>query len=65
MTMDELKKKDNEGLKKLRSEKRLALKQFRFSVAGSQVRNVREGRQLKKDIARIETELTTRNQVLA
>jgi len=63
--MDELKKKDNEGLKKLRSEKRLALKQFRFSVAGSQVRNVREGRQLKKDIARIETELTTRNQVLA
>lgn len=38
-------------------EKREALKSFRFSVAGTQIRSVREGRSIRKDIARILTEL--------
>lgn len=43
-------------LKQLK-EKREALKNFRFSVAGSQIRSVREGRNLRKEIARILTDL--------
>ncbi len=38
-------------------DKREALKKFRFSVAGTQVRSVREGRLIRKDIARLLTEL--------
>jgi ribosomal protein L29 len=38
-------------------EKREALKQFRFGSAGSKTRNVKEGSTLKKDMARIMTEL--------
>jgi ribosomal protein L29 len=39
----------------LLSEKRLALQAFRFAVSGSNVKNVKEGSALKKDIARIQT----------
>jgi ribosomal protein L29 len=42
-------------LQTLISEKRLALRNFRFAVAGSNTRNVKEGNALKKDIARIMT----------
>ena len=42
------------------AEKREALRVFRFGGAGSRSRNVREGRNLRKDIARILTELNTR-----
>ncbi len=41
-------------------EKRLALRNFRFSVAGSNTRNVKEGKSLKKDIARILTVMKTK-----
>lgn len=51
---DFLKKSTNE-LKTLLSEKRVALRNFRFAVSGSNVRNVKEGDKLKKDIARILT----------
>jgi ribosomal protein L29 len=51
---DFLNKTTNE-LKALLSEKRLALRNFRFAVSGSNVRNVKEGNMLKKDIARIMT----------
>ncbi|MCX6701911.1 MAG: 50S ribosomal protein L29 [Candidatus Zambryskibacteria bacterium] len=47
-------------LKSLLSEKRLALRNFRFAVSGSNVRNVKEGNALKKDIARILTILNTK-----
>ena len=47
--------KNEKELKTLLSEKRLALRAFRFSVAGSNVRNVKEGKALKRDIARILT----------
>lgn len=53
--MKEFLKKSTNELKSLLSEKRLALRNFRFAVSGSNVRNVKEGNVLKKDIARILT----------
>lgn len=53
--MKDLLKKNTAELKALISEKKLALRNFRFSVAGSNVRNVKEGNALRKDIARILT----------
>ena len=50
--------KTKEELLTLVSEKRRALHDFRFSVSGSKIRNVREGRALRKDIARALTALT-------
>lgn len=38
-------------------EKREALRAFRFGEAGSKTRNVKEGMHLRKEIARIMTEL--------
>ncbi len=37
------------------------LRVFRFGAAGSRSRNVREGRTLRKDIARVFTELRARD----
>ncbi len=56
--MSEFKDKTEKDLIKLLAEKAEAMKNFRFGIAGSKVRNVREGRGLRKDIARIETELS-------
>ncbi len=50
--------KSPKELKTLLTEKRVALQTFRFGVAGSKARNVKEGKTLKRDIARIETLLT-------
>ncbi len=44
-------------LQKALAEKRVVLRDFRFGVAGSRTKNVKEGRAAKKDIARIMTEL--------
>ncbi|HZS43315.1 MAG TPA: 50S ribosomal protein L29 [Candidatus Paceibacterota bacterium] len=49
--------KDERELAKTLKEKREALKNFHFNLSGSKVRNVKEGRGLRKDIARILTEL--------
>jgi len=43
------------------AEKREALRAFRFGSAGSRSRNVREGRTIRKDIARLMTEMNARN----
>jgi ribosomal protein L29 len=53
--MKDLIKKTEKELKTLLVEKRAALRNFRFSVSGSNVRNVKEGKALKKDIARVLT----------
>ena len=53
-------KKDTDLAKAL-VEKREALRKFRFGISGSKTRNVKEGRNLKKDIARILTELNSRS----
>ena len=52
MKKGEFKGKTEKELKTLVAEKYLALRNFRFAVAGSKNRNVREGRALRKDIAR-------------
>ena len=49
-----------EDLSKEIMEKRVALRVFRFGGAGSRARNVREGRTLRKGIARLLTELNAR-----
>lgn len=57
---DITKKNDADLIKQL-NEHREALRTFRFGEAGGRSRNVREGRSLRKEIARILTELTRRN----
>ncbi len=59
--MSELKDKNEKDLAKTLIEKEEGLKNFRFGIAGSKVRNVREGRGLRKDIARIKTLLSMRS----
>jgi len=56
MTSKELQKKNIAELDKLLKEKRESLRAFRFNNAGGKVKNIREGRNLRKDIAQILTE---------
>lgn len=58
--MKDLQDKNEKDIVKLLIEKEEALKGFRFGIAGSKVRNVREGRALRKDVARLKTELSRR-----
>lgn len=51
------KDKPKADLAKALYEKRDALRAFRFGEAGSKTRNVKEGAALRKEIARIMTEL--------
>lgn len=53
--MKEFKDKNLGELKTLIAEKREALRQFRFGSAGARTKNVKLGRTLRKDIARIMT----------
>lgn len=57
MKRKEILKKNSKELKGLLVEKSTALRNFRFAVAGSKTRNVREGRALRRDIARVHTML--------
>ncbi|TSC86201.1 MAG: hypothetical protein G01um10148_707 [Parcubacteria group bacterium Gr01-1014_8] len=61
--MADLKKYSMDDLKKEIAEKRAALRDFRFSEAGSRSRNVKEGRTVRKDIARLLTEIRARELV--
>ena len=58
--MKELKNKTEQDLKKFIVEKREILRQFRFGSAGSKTKDVKAGHNLKKEIARIMTELNIR-----
>lgn len=60
--MDKLKEKKDTDLAKLLKEKRKALRLFRFSLAGGKAKNTKEGKQTKKEIARILTEMNKRSQ---
>ena len=51
----ELKKKTNKDLNKLLLKNKERLRSLRFDLASGRVKNVREIRNLKKDIARILT----------
>ena len=57
--MKDFKNKTKSELVSILSSKRNALKDFRFGIAGSKVRNVKEGKALKKDIARVLTLINT------
>lgn len=56
--MTEYKGKNQKDLIKELSSLKTKLNEFRFAVAGSKAKNVREGRGLRRDIARIMTELS-------
>ncbi len=58
--MTDLKKKSTVDLQKELLEKREELRQFRFGVSGSKVRNIKAGRNIKKEISRTLTELRAR-----
>ena len=52
-----MKEKNKGDLHKIIKDKKESLRNFRFGIAGTKIRNVKEGRSLKKDIARAETRL--------
>jgi ribosomal protein L29 len=54
----ELQKKSDKELLVVLEEKRKSLWKFHFGVSGSKVRNVKEGRVLRRDIARVLTALS-------
>ena len=60
MKSSEIKNKDKNSLSAMLAEKREAVRAFRFGSAGSKNRNVKESHNLKKDIARILTELNVK-----
>ena len=57
----DLKNKTEKDLMKEVNDNREKLRNFRFGIAGSKVRNVKEGKNTKKTISRILTELNSRN----
>lgn len=61
--MKDLHKTSIKDLQKMLHDKREALRDFRFKSAGSRVRNVKEGRNDRRDIARILTELNGRSKI--
>lgn len=55
MKIDEFKQKPKEELEKLLQDNREKIRQLKFDLASGKVKNVREIRQTKKDVARILT----------
>lgn len=58
--MKDIKNKNEKELSKAIDERREKLRAFRFGIAGSKVRNVKEGKNLKREIAQILTEINIR-----
>lgn len=59
--MADIKTQSIESLKKEIAEKREALRVIRFNESGSRARNVRSERNLRREVARLLTELTSRD----
>lgn len=55
MKKEEILRKSKEELQKILQDSREKLRQLRFDLAAGKVKNVREVRKIKKDIARILT----------
>lgn len=55
--MENIKEKTKKELQKILGEKREDLQTFRFHLAGGKVKNVKEGMTLRRQIARILTEI--------
>jgi len=60
MKNKELNKLSETELLKLLEEKRVGVRQFRFDISGSKVKNIKDGTNMRKAVARILTELTQR-----
>lgn len=60
MKINDIRKKDTAELPKLATELRMKLRDFRFNMGGSKVKNIREGRTTRKAIARVLTEMNAR-----
>lgn len=56
--MKEFEGKTKEELRKDLKNKEESLRAFRFGISGTKARNVKEGRNIRKDIARIKTILS-------
>ncbi len=54
------KDKTDKDLAKLLTEKKDALSGFRFGISGSKTKNIMDGKNIKKEIARILTEISSR-----
>lgn len=61
MKAKDIKQLTEKELLKTLSEKRVAVRQFRFDLTGSKIKNIKEGANIRRDIARILTELNARN----
>ena len=59
--MEDFSKKTKAELSRLLVEKREELGKFRFEMSGSKIKNVKQGMNLRKEIARILTALNTSN----
>jgi ribosomal protein L29 len=59
MKIKDISNKTAADLNKMVAEKREALRVFRFGASGSKTKNVKQGREIRKDIARILTVLNT------
>jgi len=58
----DLKQKSDKDLRKDLVSQKEALRNFRFGIAGSKTKNVKEGMNIRKNIARVFTELNSRKQ---
>lgn len=60
MEIQELKKKSDEELRDLQNQMQEQIRQLRFEVANLQLKDVRQLRETRRDIARIKTLLSER-----
>ena len=63
MDTKELRKKSKNELEKMLDEKAASLNKFRFSMSQSKLKNVKEGKNLRKEIAQILTVLNEAKKV--
>lgn len=61
MKMNELRQKSNEELATLMRESRLRMDELRFLLRQNKIKNVKETSAIKKDIARIQTVISSHN----
>jgi len=61
MKKEIFKNKSEKELRTILKDKRNSLRDFRFKISKGKAKNVKEGRNLKKDIARILTALNAKN----
>ncbi len=60
--MKDITSKTNADIIKMIDEKREALRVFRFGGAGAKIKDVKQGRSIRKDIARMMTALSAEKQ---